>query len=112
MDFKSFFKNRNVIIIIVSLIVIGVCIALSRVAQLFMPIAVILSGLLCLFFAYLSFVAYKNQTNDLNNSEELTQPEQKKQKRKIRYIKSYGIGQVIVFIIFAITFLVMGINMF
>lgn len=112
MDFKNFFKNKNVIIIIISLIVIAVCIGLSRVAQVFMPIAIILSGVLCLFFAYLSFVAYKNQTNQINTEEELSEREQKKQKRSVRYIKSYGIGQVIVFIIFAITFIVMGINMF
>ena len=113
MDFKRFFKNKNVIIIIISLIVIFGCIALSRVSQIFIPIAILLSGVLCLFFAYLSYVAYKKDASDVKiNDGEENEKQQKKQKRTLMQIKSYGIGQTIVFIIFAITFIIMGINMF
>lgn len=73
-----------------------------------MPIAVILSGFLCLFFAYLSFVAYKKQTSGQADNT----PQTKSQKIQLRFSKSYGIGQIFMFIVFALTFIVMGINMF
>ena len=112
MDFKRFFKNRNVIIILVFLILICICAGLTYVSSVFVLVAAFLSALMCIFFAYLSYVNYKNELKILNAELEAKGiTDTKKAGRALNRIKAYCIGKIILFVVLAGAFISLGIDL-